>query len=196
MNLLITGSGRCGTGYVARVLQSVGVHCGHEGVFGPAGWKHAQKVRGLWQADSSWLAVPFLAHLDDVTIVHLVRNPKDTIDSLVNCRLFEKRGFIYSQWLRKFLPSIDDYEKIEDKAAHLYLEWNARIEPYADIFHRVEDDIRLLLGELSIDYEGRDLFSDKKYNSVSGDSQVQLSELARAGDVMEMGERYGYGLQG
>jgi len=194
MNLLITGSGRCGTGYVAMVLRSVGIRCGHEDVFGLAGWKHVQKVRDSWQADSSWLAVPFLDCLTGVKVVHLVRNPKDTINSMVNCRLFERPGFPYARWLRHYLPSVDDYEEVADKAAHWYIEWNKCIEPFADVFHRVEDDAQLLLQKLSIDHEGKELFADKKCNTYPGNSDVQLSGLERADDVMAMAERYGYAL--
>lgn len=46
MNLkyLVTGTGRCGTVYMARFLTSIGIPCGHEAVFNFNGLSNAKKI--------------------------------------------------------------------------------------------------------------------------------------------------------
>ena len=91
--LVITGSGRCGTGFVANVLTSLGFPCTHEGVFGPL---QADMWRGQ-MADASWMALPYLEELDPVMafdppidrVIHLVRNPIDVFNSLMGIRFFD-----------------------------------------------------------------------------------------------------------
>lgn len=90
LKYLITGTGRCGTVYMARFLTSLGIHCGHESIFDWRGYRWAEmKLKGgeplecstastmslidgkwvpelLWidvskiMAESSYMAVPFL----------------------------------------------------------------------------------------------------------------------------------------
>jgi hypothetical protein len=43
LRYLITGTGRCGTVYLAKVLTSVGIPCGHESIFDWQGWEMAQQ---------------------------------------------------------------------------------------------------------------------------------------------------------
>ena len=45
MNLkyLVTGTGRCGTVYMARILTSIGIPCGHETIFDYRGTRGARK---------------------------------------------------------------------------------------------------------------------------------------------------------
>lgn len=42
-NTIITGTGRCGTGYFAKLLNSMGISCGHESVFDLSGVEIAKK---------------------------------------------------------------------------------------------------------------------------------------------------------
>ena len=43
MKYLVTGTGRCGTVFVARFLTSVGIPCGHESIFDWRGYRWAEK---------------------------------------------------------------------------------------------------------------------------------------------------------
>lgn len=218
---LVTGTGRCGTGYIAHVLSSAGIRCSHEGIFSPH--KNADGIRmppGLatdeeimyrvrtrmanpawsWQAESSWLAAPYLdrEELQGLTVVHLVRSPKPTIDSM--CRQgglgYQHIGGLYFQFSARYEPEALGIEDPGARMAHYYTQWNKRIEPYADIRWRVEDDVQGLLDLLGIDYQGRDLFSNTRYNSRVGyfESDVSLAELPEPirGNLREMTERYGY----
>jgi hypothetical protein len=86
---VVTGCARSGTTYMAALLSGLGLRIGHEVVFGPRtrsfdGW------RGL-NGDSSWLAAPFLADLDDALVFHQVRHPLKVVRSLVGIRFFAER---------------------------------------------------------------------------------------------------------
>jgi len=198
MKYLITGTGRCGTGYIAMVLRSAGVKCGHENVFGQHGIEYARDNSQCWDADSSWLAVPFLNDpiLDDVTIVHLVRHPKDVIDSYLSMRFWTDPIYAtFVAWPLQYLPDLRRYEAPGEKSAYFYLRWNRRIEPHGDVFHRVEDDVVTLLDKLGISYQGKELFDDKKYNTRrTYPSDVNLHELPDPlrSEILDMGRRYGY----
>jgi len=66
-HFVVTGSGRSGTTYAARLFTALGVECGHEAVF------RVDTSRftgfGPYVGDASWLAVPFVASLpDDVRV--------------------------------------------------------------------------------------------------------------------------------
>lgn len=76
--LVIVGSGRSGSGYIARVLTEAGVPCGHEQFWSGDG----SRLDGLL-ADSSWCA---LAHgLTDFSgvIAHQTRHPLDMVSSML-----------------------------------------------------------------------------------------------------------------
>lgn len=103
LKFVVTGTGRCGTVFMANLLTSMGWPCGHEAVFGPHGVGRAREVlsgirppenseisrngdilsegEGI-VGDSSYMAAPFLKEVDAL-VVHLVRNPIDVVASLV-----------------------------------------------------------------------------------------------------------------
>lgn len=66
---VIVSTGRCGSGYIARVLSEAGLTCGHESWWNLHGGQRQDLV-----GDSSWLAV---GHLDDYegAIYEQVANP-------------------------------------------------------------------------------------------------------------------------
>jgi len=219
--LLVTGTGRCGTGYLSKVLSSVGVRCTHEGIFSP----HKNPVGEImpegmaddedilyrvrtrmahpeweWHAESSWLAAPYLdrAELQKLTVVHLVREPKKTIDSM--CRQgglgHEKIGGRFYQFSVSNVPESLNIEPCGARMAYFYTRWNEMIESHADIRWRVEDDVTGLLDLLGIDWQGKEVFSNTRYNSRQGyfESDVDLDALSDPirSDLRTMTERYGY----
>lgn len=103
LKVLVTGTGRCGTVFMANLLTSMGWPCGHEAVFGPEGLEKARQIlfgrekpensqisrNGMILSeqeplvgDSSYMAAPFLAELD-TTVIHVVRNPINVVASLI-----------------------------------------------------------------------------------------------------------------
>jgi hypothetical protein len=103
LKVLVTGTGRCGTVFMANLLTSMGWPCGHEAVFGPQGLDRARAIlsgderpensqisrngtvlsEGMaLVGDSSYMSAPFLRSVD-ATVIHLVRNPLKVVGSLV-----------------------------------------------------------------------------------------------------------------
>lgn len=140
--VIITGSGRCGTAYMAHVLSVSGLACSHERVFhhdGPGVWE--------WQRfESSWMAAPFLEGFDG-SVVHLVRDPLAVVNSLVGIGFFDENLEVHGvnvaeihaplrEYARRFLDLPDD--PVEAAMAYV-VAWNRMVEPYADMRVRVED---------------------------------------------------------
>lgn len=183
--ILVTGTGRCGTGYLAKVLTSVGIKTSHEGIFRPnQNIEENIKIRLTnpqwdWEGESSWLAAPWLEHwkLKELTIIHLVRHPKKVIDSQMRIRAFDKPGNMFFEYQMKYLPQMRILSPI-DRAAYFYIIWNAWIENsrWDRIFHRVEDDVRILLDKCQIDYRDKQIYDRLNFNSRIGwdESDVDL----------------------
>ena len=205
MWLLVTGTGRCGTGYVSKLLTSTGHACTHEGIFNLSGWDVALDNLTLrrknpwwgWEADASWLATPFLdrPELDALTVVHLIRHPKLVIDSHLRLMLYRHLGPYY-KWMAGHIPEINGYHTPEDKSAYWYITLNEMCEKRADIRHRIEDPDIDLLGALGIEYAGKTLFDNTKYNARCGygPSDVCLADISQPlrDRLVEMSGRYGY----
>jgi hypothetical protein len=155
---VVTGTGRCGTVYMAKFLTALGIPCGHESIFTYESEptvvaRLTKKIRPtvsdvsliggkLWtdlsclRADSSYMALPYLetlASLKDVKVIHVVRNPLKVIASFVKkLDYFTEQSSeinqIYESWMIQQLPQINNYILPLDKIACFYTEWNRRIE--------------------------------------------------------------------
>ena len=205
--LIVTGTGRCGTGFIMKVLNSCGVKCTHERIFHPdlpsLELLAARKANPWWgwQAESSWLAAPFLdrPEVEGMTIVHLVRRPKPTIDSMIRQGGLGNtvEGSSYYAFSARHCPQALEIDDPCERMAYYYIFWNQMIEPHATLRWNVEHDVRGLLERLDIDYEGKDLYADTTYNTRPGiqDSDIDLNALPDhvRSPLREMSERYGYG---
>ena len=180
LEYLVTGTGRCGTVFMARFLTSLGVPCGHEAIFDWRGYRWAEKrlkgeepvecssasslslVNGKWIAESPWvdaseivaessyLAAPFLDDpiLEDVPIIHVVRNPIRVINSFCNyLGYFQEREGTnsYEQMIYRHFPELKLNMTQYDRAALFYILWNGLIDSKESFFHRIEDDTDTLL---------------------------------------------------
>lgn len=139
--LIVTGTGRCGTGYVSKVLQAAMVPADHERFFNPA----HHEIPDWGRADASWMAAPYLADYPDAYIVHLVRHPLRVIESLVSTYLFEDEvsepKAPYAGFLRDHAADAMKKDTPLERAVAFYLDWVDRIESYASVRLRVEDEI-------------------------------------------------------
>ena len=127
---IVTGTGRCGTKYVATLLQVCGIEVRHEKVWGVG---HPDKAHWgeLW-GEVGWEAA---AHLADHKgpIVHLVRDPVAVINSRMTSGWYQPELHSvpgYHQ-LFKFVDDkigLTEYEHPLDRAVFHYLEWNRMIE--------------------------------------------------------------------
>src|SRR5690606_17811422 len=114
MRVLITGTGRCGTGWMARALTAAGAPCGHEAAF--TARRHGDCD---WVAESSWLAAPYLDRLDGVYVVHLVRDPLKTIALRAATPTFRPRLTFHGRFAVHHAPDIlRGHDRVERSAWH------------------------------------------------------------------------------
>ena len=206
--ILLTGTGRCGTGFASKVLTKAGVNCTHEVIFRP---RDPEETRQEWRArmdnphwgwvgESSWLAMPFLdwPEMKDVTIVHLIRHPKKVMDSQIRMVFWDGCEYRrYARWASIYaIPEMNDWPRIKDKAALWYLRFNQRIAERADITHHIERPATELLDKLGIEYQPHQVYQNTRYNSRAGHqaSDVRLEDISKPlrVELAEMSAVYGY----
>lgn len=205
---IVTGTGRCGTGYIVRVLASAGVPSCHEGVFNLNGEGFARaaieesKQPGMWEVDSSWLAAPYLGTelTEGLRVVHLVRHPCDVIRSFLRMGFWMSPTYSgYRAFKIRYLPNLEEFESKVVRAGYYYVHWNRMVEPHAEHRHRVEDDVRELLDYMGVDYEGKRLYPNTRYNSrilFPFEFKLDMLPTGLRDEVVAMGERYGYDMKG
>jgi len=208
--IVVTGTGRCGTGFAAHWLSSLGLRCGHEALFMFRGLEAALKRAAMFRqfhADSSWMAAPYLDHefLEGVPIVHQMRHPRKVIESWMRKSTSEHTPR-YWQFVIQHAPEVGEQEREIDQFAARYVLWTELIENKLngrDYYRwRVEDGEGAFLAWLAdrglvdpnqIDFGN--LFPDKSYNHKAGEEvRVELSDISEPwrSEIAEISERYGY----
>lgn len=137
---LITGTGRSGSGYIARALSDCGVLCGHEEWWNP----QTHRRDGL-VADSSWPALALNLGDWDGQIFHQVRHPIRVISSMMQEVGRAKRIHPYWQLRTKMFTPTGD--QIPDAVA-CYLAFFDRAEELSSWTWRLEDVDAGLLCEI------------------------------------------------
>lgn len=212
---LVVAMPRSGTMFMARAFRSVGIKCGHEKFFGFPSQKQQSLTKEIvkqkmlnkpnLEADSSWLAVPFLnteCVPKDVAIIHLTRHPKKVIESLIAISFFRRRPNFYTTYALLNTPQIKSSDSELTKCCKWYLYWNRKIEESGRqlIHHRVEDPIEILLDKLNLSYDGYEIFNETKTNTRNSKNRrkINLIEEIKEPDllkqIIEMAERYGYSI--
>ena len=209
MNYLITGTGRCGTGYMSKVFTVVGLNCTHEGLFQPRNEDITRQQVRLrinnpdweWRGESSWLATPFLhwEELRDWTIIHVIRDPKKVIDSKLRLLLYKDPDHRkYFNWAMKYFPEIEVQDGIVDQAAMWYVTFIKAIRRHEDVLHKIEVPVEVLLDKLKIEYDQDDVDCvPKDYNSRIGlgPSDFHLEDVKSnkvRNQLRQIGLYYGY----
>lgn len=187
IELLVTGTGRCGTGYVSKLLTASGIPCGHEEVYTPLGIQNRPDL----VAEASWCAVPFLKDFQG-RIVHLVRHPMDVIRSFLGIRFFTQdlasphRRFAGRHFRRSGDPMTDDMR--------WWVVLNSRTEAHAHVRIRLED----LPGALP-ELVGRPVTPgpepDRGTNHRHRAPVQALPDGPLKTKIRRMGERYGYDVE-
>jgi len=155
LKYILTGTGRCGTVYYARLLDSLGVRCSHEGVFAPDNLdgvldrlngrtaiitsSRSREYDAYWSTDdivaeSSYMAAPFLnrPEFKDTKVIHLLRHPIKVISSYFYDLQYYKypRGtpHAYMDYVYQFIPELED-DTLDNilRITRFYLEWNKMI---------------------------------------------------------------------
>jgi len=152
---LVTGTGRCGTVFMARLLTSLGVPCAHETIFQNDGIDAATKrmlgitplhLSGVsmrdsqdWlnpdnlEAESSYMAAPFLNHdfLMDSLVIHVVRHPVKVVNSFCNYLDYFQSSDptnAYEAFIYNHIPELRDELTPYDRGCLYYVRWNEMIE--------------------------------------------------------------------
>jgi len=229
IKFIITGTGRCGTCFISKVFNSLGISCGHESIFGPVGKEEVvNRLSGksepvisevfqlikddikpnlkLLQADSSYMAAPYLDLVPDVKIIHLVRHPLKVISSFVfDFKYFQDESDAdeYKEWIYDHTPQLLNIPDSINRCAYYYIYWNKLIEDNcADrqcYIHRVEEDFNQFffnfIGHSTTDkiYDNKTANSSKNKNkpklSIEDISDIEIRE-----NLISLAHRYGYRL--
>jgi len=212
LSVVATGTGRCGTGFIAQLLSSAGLPCGHEAIFRPTSYEQA--MRQLWntelQGDSSWMAAPFLDReiAKGAVIIHLIRHPQQVIESAYDLGSFQSENLAgFSQFNIQHLPSLRQFDKPLDKIGHRYVWWNRMIEDkvagrdcvrfYVDRQEPIELlrelDKRELIDLSTVDISR--LYNNRSYNS-RGTHRHKIGlwdfDPKVIADLQDIMEKYGY----
>lgn len=164
--ILVTGCGRSGTQFIAKVLSFCGLRCRHERVYGADSVEYNRDKLGMlfdcrWRdhdAECSWLAAPYLDTLpEDVVVWHQLRHPLKILRCWVGHRLVirtsEAAGRFISHHLPECLPPATEFPEAE-LAIRYVLRWHEMIEDWgrahADRYqrYRVEALGSVFLGSL------------------------------------------------
>ena len=208
--LIVTGTGRSGTGFAAQWLSSAGLRTGHEALFMYRGLDAAIKRAAMFrqfQADASWMASPYLDRefLAGVPVVHQMRHPRKVIQSWIRKSTAEHTPR-YWGFVMEHAPEVGEQEREIDQFAARYVLWTELIErklgAHPHYRWRVEDGEAGLLAWLSdrgiLDptrLDADNLFPDKSYNHKAGESAplelFDISEPWRS-RLAAISERYGY----
>jgi hypothetical protein len=167
ISFVVVSTPRSGTGYTAKLLQSLGIDCTHERYCIPCGNEHddllelhpvifhAGVFEGLPWGDASWMHAPYLSRLPLTTkVLHQVRDPVKTINSIIHSGHVDlEGGGSYRAFVRQRVSFgnliTNPYESHEAQqlalAQYFWLFWNESIEAQARTVkhpyfrYRVED---------------------------------------------------------
>lgn len=139
--IVVTGSGRCGTGYVAQVLTGAGIPCGHEVVYHPAVVLDGHPVEwGAWHADSSWIAAATPPEPGTVTVA-VVRHPLEVVQSQLAIDSFGATAprNVWEAVTAKATPAAWEHPAQHDRALAHWTAWNEMALARADLFVLLDD---------------------------------------------------------
>lgn len=202
--VLITGCGRSGTAFSAKVLATGGAPVTHEGVFGPIAnsWPVTHRTR----IESSWLAAPHLANLEQVKVIHQVRNPLFVVRSFVGFGFFTRSpDDPYLCYVLEHAPTVASWDNPVDQAIEYWLVWNRMVEPHAERRVRLEDlsaehfaELASMAGLDAADYSPAMASLGRRYNGRRRELALTRADLLgrpRGEELAALAERYGYVLK-
>jgi hypothetical protein len=172
MKFVVTGTGRCGTGFTARLMTAAGLNCGHEQAFRPRpAWGERAAFRGGLKAplarvreglrrsrlqldgDASWMAVPRLHQFAGVKFLQ-TRDPIAVIRSFTGTRFFSDptRNVAQRAYAMAHFSVVGD--DVVD-TMRWWVFWNRLARRHADLTYRLEDldqaMLAIMLSMLDID---------------------------------------------
>ena len=188
--LLITGTPRSATGYMAKIFTYAGIPCGHEQKYNI---DHSQFLHKVPKptAESSWLAVPNLQKHKN--IIHITRDPLKVISSMMKANFLEDNKPDLD-FVEKTLPKIKKYNGIE-RYVYFWTEWNSLIEKHTKNRYRIEDINENIEPFLRKFTKPKAIYIDKKYNSWGEYKQITLNDIPQGqikDKFIRKMKKYGY----
>jgi hypothetical protein len=223
LKYLVTGTGRCGTMYIAQALSSVGVPCSHEAIFTFGGIEYAllklagghlensavASDYGIWllnpqhiEAEASFMAAPFLNHpcLSETKIIHIVRHPLKVISSFLEAfDYFQKEkpeADPYQNFIYSHVSELSSLPDPISRACFFYQRWNEMIEMSSFPIHRVEDSIEPILDKIGV--SSKKVLENRRANTRSNTHKsygVEDIPKAAREQLKKFAARYGYLLE-
>ena len=137
ISFVVVSTPRSGTTFTADLLRSMGVHCDHEYYFNPDHRITHDDAHEKF-GDASWMAAPFLRSLPkDTVILHQVRDPLYTIDSMIDTGHFnfEHADNPYIRFIRKHVPFPEGLDVV-GRGMFFWAYWHRLIEREASAHQR------------------------------------------------------------
>ena len=156
LKVVVSGTGRSGTVYMARALTNLGYTCGHESIFTPSGFDRAIELlnnpnlivtsrvdvnsencvfdSGLQVAESSYMSSPYLDKpiLNNTKIIHVTRNPLLVLSStFIDANFFDDGNpiqTIYRNFVYSHLGELKKIKNLLERSAAYYVWWNNMVE--------------------------------------------------------------------
>lgn len=191
---VIVGTGRSGTGYIARVLTASGVRCGHEGW-----WNLGHPSVRFLKGDASWMAT---FRLDGYMgqIFHQIRNPLLAMRSIAAVEVAPHRDTPWYHYRSQFVEftgdPITDAVLVADRwlsKAEQLSEWTWRLEDVsADLIREIGRRVRR---PVTIDPEVFEVERNEKHDLKIQTFDFDWGDLPARPEtarVMKVAEQYGY----
>jgi hypothetical protein len=131
--VVVTGTGRSGTGFLTEVLREVCVNAGHEAWFNPF-----RKMAPDLQVDVSWMALPMLSGRERFVGFQL-RDPLKVLSSLANGDLETPDGVAYLRFAQEHTPGWDDTDPLLHNLVRFLTHWWEKGVGAADQVWEVEE---------------------------------------------------------
>jgi len=199
-SILVLGHPRCGTGYMAKLLQSFGLDVGHEkiGKDGVSYWgfavfddNWAKTPRGpsaTYSSPWSGKKVYVRNDFDFKNVIHAVRNPIDALPSILYQENIVKNSldFRWKHVTNHFSGKISgdaNYTDLE-KAILTLIYWNVLIiyqkRDLVVMVESCEDRVRdFLIQKGLIEDKKYCIFKDKRYNNKSNRDVITQADYAK-----------------
>jgi len=214
LDYVITGTGRCGTVYMAKLLTSIGFPCTHEAVFTFAGYRPYSKINsnvsvldGRWLndrdrivADSSFMSAPYLKVLkkQDTKIIHVVRDPLRVIFSFIEGFDFFKYNHPdhqpFQEFMHKYVPELAEDNDPMTRACLYYVRWSEMIHKQeVDLFYPVESEAEVLIdfmGSNATSYYGNRRSNSRATENNHTYDEIPESEIKE--QFVQLAKDYGY----
>lgn len=124
---IITGTGRCGTGYISAILNACGIKAGHQAIRHEHVRNGVIDLTGL-DGDCSYEVVPLLSKLkSEYIIIHVSREKQKVIDSYLRSGVFNKGWeqpyFELYNSIKSFAPKVLNKKTPKEIASAFYDAW-------------------------------------------------------------------------